>query len=277
MSESNLAVVEQRSIQFYDDEIVAVRVEDGGIYVPVRPICDLIGVAWQGQNERISRDLVLSQFVRSVSVTLTEPNRTRNIEMRCLPLDMLNGWLFGINASRVKEAIRPKLIQYQIDCYRVLSEAFLHDQITHRPDKVIDNLLDGDSPAAQAYKMARAVMQMARQQLILEAKLDDHIVETRSDIQLLDARLQTLESDSSKAVSHKVDEAQASRISQAVKAIAFELGQRSRRNEFGGVYGELYRRFDITSYKMLPASKFDEAMNFLTGWYQSLTDGEVPF
>jgi len=40
--------------------------------------------------------------------------------------------------------------------------------------------------------------------------------------------------------------------------------------------GELYRKYGITSYKQLPAQRFDEAMIFLTEWYNSLT-GEEPF
>jgi hypothetical protein len=38
---------------------------------------------------------------------------------------------------------------------------------------------------------------------------------------------------------------QASQISQAVKAVAIALGQQTRKNEFGAVYGELYRQFGI--------------------------------
>ncbi len=69
-----------------------------------------------------------------------------------------------------------------------------------------------------------------------------------------------------------VSDGQASKLSQAIKVIALELGKRSCRNEFGGVYGELYRRFDITGYKLLPAAKFEDAMQFLKSWYESLTD-----
>jgi len=39
---------------------------------------------------------------------------------------------------------------------------------------------------------------------------------------------------------------QASQISQAVKAVALAIGKKSGRNEFGAVYGELYRKFGIT-------------------------------
>jgi hypothetical protein len=69
---------------------------------------------------------------------------------------------------------------------------------------------------------------------------------------------------------------QASQISQAVKAVAMKLGEQSGRNEYGGVYGELYRKFSITSYKLLPAGRFQEAMDFLTDWHQTLV-GDEPF
>ncbi len=50
------------------------------------------------------------------------------------------------------------------------------------------------------------------------------------------------------------------------------------RNEFGGVYGELYREFGITSYKLLPANRFEEAMHWLGDWYAQVTGSdEVPF
>ena len=76
----------------------------------------------------------------------------------------------------------------------------------------------------------------------------------------------------------RLDSAQASSISQAVKAIALELGKRSGRNEFGGVWGELYRRFEIAGYREMPAARHSEAMNFLRDWYANIVgDQSVPF
>jgi hypothetical protein len=74
-----------------------------------------------------------------------------------------------------------------------------------------------------------------------------------------------------------VSDEQASQISQAVKAVAMAFSKQTGRNEYGGVYGELYRRFGITSYKLLPARRFQEAMDWLSEWYQSITDEETPF
>lgn len=36
---------EQKTVLFYDDEITAVRLEDGRVYIPIRPICDTLGLA----------------------------------------------------------------------------------------------------------------------------------------------------------------------------------------------------------------------------------------
>lgn len=49
------------------------------------------------------------------------------------------------------------------------------------------------------------------------------------------------------------------------------MGKRSGRNEFGGVYGELHRRFEIAGYRGLPATRFEEALRFLRDWYQRVT------
>jgi hypothetical protein len=72
--------------------------------------------------------------------------------------------------------------------------------------------------------------------------------------------------------SRSVTPDQASQISQAVKAVAIVLGKQTKQNEFGAVYGEMYRKFGITSYKLLLAERFDECMSWLTEWHGSLVD-----
>lgn len=59
--DKSLTVIEQRTVDFYGDAIVAIRAGDGTVYILVRPICDLRGVDWKVQRRRIHRDPVLSQ------------------------------------------------------------------------------------------------------------------------------------------------------------------------------------------------------------------------
>src|SRR5262249_23601271 len=102
------------------------------MYIPLRPICDYLGLSWSGQRERTMRDLVLKEEVRSVRVTRSDPQGRGDPDVVCLPVEFLNGWLFGINASRVKPELKDKVIRYQRDCYRVLWEAF-HPQALASP------------------------------------------------------------------------------------------------------------------------------------------------
>ncbi len=58
--EKVLTVVEQKEVLFYEDKVLAVRIKDGTVYVPVRPICEQLGISWPSQSNRIKRDAVLS-------------------------------------------------------------------------------------------------------------------------------------------------------------------------------------------------------------------------
>lgn len=265
-----LVPIQERTVVFYDDELTAVLVEVGQrseIYVPMRPIVENLGLTWSPQLRRINRDPVLSEAATSVTVTVTESGQRG--AMTCLPLKYLPGFLFGISVNRVKDAYREAVIRYQRECYDVLWEAFQEGRLT--ADPALSDLAAGDSPAAIAYRMASAVMRLARQQLLLETQQQEQAAQLVDHDERLE-RLEQMLPEPSRAIS----QSEAMQISQAVKAIAQALGKQTGRNEYGGVYGELYRRFEITSYKLLPAHRFEEAMAFLTEWHQNLT-GDSPF
>ena len=272
MNDNALTVVEQKFISFYGDELIAVRVADGTIYVPIRPICNLLGLNWAGQRQRINRDPVLVEEATPVCVTHTghEHGQSQEVDMISLPLKFLSGFLFGVSVKRVKLELQERLIKYQRECYEVLHEAFREGRLTG--ESGIDELLATDSPAAQAYKMASAIMKIARQQLLLESQIESNTNRIDKHAQ----RLELIEEQLGSPDRHVTPE-QAMQISQAVKAIAHELSKLSGRNAYGGVYGELYRRFSVNSYKMLPASKFLEAMSWLNSWLQELQGDNVTF
>lgn len=268
--EKQLTIIEQHEVRFYDDEILVVRADDGTVYVPVRPICERLGIDWSGQRQRIMRDAVLSKYF--VGVTPTKSGRG-NPNMKALPLEYLNGWLFGINASRVNEDVRGQVIRYQEDCYKVLYEALGRNLVTAAPDPRIDELLAGDDPTAIAYRQALAIVNMAREQIIIKARLES----AESNLANHENRIQILEANHGDD-SRYITNSQAVQIAQGVKQIAMVLSRNSGQNAFGGVYGELHRRFEIPSYQQLPKAKFDEAMHFLRDWWQALTDSEsIPF
>lgn len=255
----SLAVVEHRNVEFYGDVLTAIRSDDGQIYVAMSQMCQSLGIDTQAQTRRIQRQDVLADGLRGVAKLATPGGIQSGYVLR---VDLVPLWLSGIRTSAVSDDVRPKLERFQREAAKVLWDAFQAGQLTADVD--FDALLAQDTPEAQAYKMAQAVLHLARNQLLMRAQLTDH-----------EQRLESIEAQLGDT-GRNVTPDQASQISQAVKAVALALGKKTNRNEFGSVYGELYRKFGITGYKMLPARRFDEAMKFLTDWHENLT-GTLPF
>jgi hypothetical protein len=265
--ETSLTIVEQREVTFYDDELLAVRATDGQIYVSFRHLCDSLGINRQSQMKKIREHDVLAEGYKG-GVLNTPPSLSGRgggkQQTGLLRVDMIPMWLTTINPSRVRTDIREKIKQYQREAAKVLWEAFQDGRLTL--DQDFDVLLEENTPEVQAYKMAMAVAKMARQQILLRSQLQDH----EQRIGSIEAQL----GDSLRYISAE----QAMHVSQAVKTIALELGKISKRNEFPGVYGELYRQFKVPSYREVPASQYEEAMNFLRQWYETITDSSsIPF
>ena len=191
--------------------------------------------------------------------------------MACLPLRYLNGWLFGVNADRVKEEIRDRVIRYQEECYDVLFQAFQRPSLPVEDPSAITALV-------HVRDMGLAIARLAEEQIVFESRIvttEERLDQAAAVVGDLKKRVSRLEE--SRSPSDNVSEDHSSQISQAVKAVAMKLSDKSGRNEYGGVYGEMYRRFGITSYKLLPARRFIEAMDWLTEWRQSVADDEEPF
>lgn len=274
MEKKALQIIEQRGVDFYGDRILAVAARPATdpaapaeVYIPLKPICDLLGVDWSAQYRRLNRDPVLSRQTTSIAITATQIGDDQSRQMVSLPLDYLNGWLFGINADRVKPELRERVIRYQENCYRVLAEAFREGRLTAEST----DIMAGVSPETiQAVQLAQAVLALARNQALLESRLGGRLDNVEQRLETVEATL----GDPGRYVTQE----QASMISQAVKAVALEFGKKTGRNEHGSVYGELYRKYGVTGYKMLPARRFEEVMKWLTSWHEELTgQGRLPF
>lgn len=108
------------TVQFQNQPIVVIE-NDGQFFVSMKHIVENIGLVWQGQFERIKRHAILKSSIRVIRMVAEDG---KNREMLCLPLNMLNGWLFGVDVNRVKPAIKEKLTTYQRECFDVLDAHF---------------------------------------------------------------------------------------------------------------------------------------------------------
>ena len=275
-----LEVVQQKEVRFYEDELIAVRAADGQVFVAVSQMCQVLGLNERSQRRRIQNHRILSNgFARGDISTPPSPDGRGGgrQEAGLLRVDLVPLWLAGIDVGKATEDVQPKLERFQLEAAKVLWEAFQEGRLTADPE--FNALVESaaNTETVQAYQIAQAVMKLARQQLLIEARLSGRLDLHEHKISDHDNRLEAIETSLTDS-GRNVTPDQASQISQAVKAVALAQGKKSGRNEFGAVYGELYRREGVTSYKMIPARRFDQVMQWLTAWYQELTgQGELPF
>jgi len=121
-NEAPIVPVEQKTIEFYGDELVAVRDEEDTVWVPVRHICERLGVDWGSQRRRILNDPVLSEEMRFV--VLTPRTKGGRPEVLALPVKYIRFWLAQINASRVRDDLAPVVIRYQREVADVIDRHF---------------------------------------------------------------------------------------------------------------------------------------------------------
>lgn len=175
------------TIQFHNQSLIVLNHENKP-YIAMKPVCENIGLDWEAQRQRIKRHHVLSKGAFMIKV----PSKGGEQQYLCLPISMLNGWLFGIDTNRVKPEIRQKLEQYQLECFDVLYNHFMPKVAQQYPNTI------------------------------------------------------------------SVEQQQA--IKQAVNERSYRTGEHHQ-----AIYSKFYEQFKVPRYQDLPASKFDEAIQWLGG------------
>lgn len=106
------------TVPFHGDSIVAVETPEG-VYVPVRPICERLGVSRQGQSQRLTRP---DRPWGSKHIML--PSGGGEQETLCIPVNRVAAWLMLINPAKVHPEHRDALIRYQSEAADVLDRHF---------------------------------------------------------------------------------------------------------------------------------------------------------
>jgi len=289
--------VEQRQVILMDgDEVLAARVEPDGIYLPLRPICDSLGIGYSAQFNRLKRDEVLAEGLRRLKIKTAGGTQT----MQCLDLEGVPLWLAMIEPSRVHEDLREKLRVYKRWVRKRVWEAFAQETGLMPAHSTTDVTETDDTIRAleQIREMGFAIARMAEQQIVHERRLGT--VEGR--VTGLDRRIAVVEELSArtdarvdraaeimggtlreiKAVRARlspgnlITDEQAAEVQEMVKAIAFEMTRRQsaaasgKLNPFAALFGELHRRFRVTSYRNIPVERYPDVIAWLRSYQEAL-------
>ena len=84
-------------------------------FASAKQISDAIGLDWPAQYNKLSKNRARWGIAK-----IAIPSTSGKQSTICIPLKKLPGWLASINPSKVSNALRPRIIQYQNECDDVL-------------------------------------------------------------------------------------------------------------------------------------------------------------
>lgn len=265
----------QRIVPFYGDELIAIQQPDGNIFVHFGRLCENLGLSRTAQIRRVQRHEVLDKGMTTLEVQTEGGAQT----VQCLRIDLLPLWMAGLHASRVKEQVRAKLVRYQQEAAVVLWQAFKPQIVTEEAPIVVAESV-AIQQIQQIIEMGYAIARMGEQQLELQRQQEaltgrmDAAARIIRDVQghlgHIDVRLGAVEERLLPAAT--ISDAQATEVSNRVKALAELLtSSHNGKNHYQGIFAELYRRFGVSSYKLIPQRQFSSVLAFLDAWHTAAT------
>lgn len=104
--------------QFDGDELEGVPTETGPAF-PLRTMCEALGIAFDAQRVKLN-----NQEWATATMIVTVAGDGKKREMFCVDRRTLLMWLATIDANRVADRVRPKLVRYQKNIADTIDRVF---------------------------------------------------------------------------------------------------------------------------------------------------------
>lgn len=140
------------TVNFRGDDLYGFK-QDDGVYLALKPMVEAMGLDWSAQFRRVQRDPILAE---GIAMMATPFGRGGDQQTLCIKLELVNGWLFTIDSSRIRDDdVRQKVQTYQRECYQVLHEHFSGKR---KPAEI-----EGEPDEAASVNERRSLVAEARQ------------------------------------------------------------------------------------------------------------------
>src|SRR6266478_3672885 len=245
-------VVQQATVVFADAEITAVLADDGSVYGVLPHLCRALGLDTESQRERIEEHSTLSKGLSPFPLMVRRQLST----FWCLRSDLIPYWLAVVPTGRMKPEKKARIDYYQEQVRDVLNRLF---GIATPPATVEGSLVEQHPAMAEGLAIARMALDQAQ---LAAQKSEETSEEVKALKTVYETRIAALEAKLLPRA--QISEEQAEQIADLVKQAAIALSKKSGGgNFFGTIYGQLYRMFGVTSYKMLTMAQYPKAVAWL--------------
>lgn len=258
-----------REVQFDGDTLIAVVLDGDGVAVPVRTVCDVLGLDIEAQSDNLRKHPVLSQGLRVVNVPVGE--RVRSVI--ALVHKWIPFWLATIRPDQVNADVQPKLVRYQLEVAYVLAALYGNElapaPIGNDPANILiqqqlREILREARIIRETYLASQQELQQLRAaQTATDARLDTEMAKTDTRLQAHDDLIASLTERIDQLLT--ISAAQQQVIKNAVLRIAARYKKKHTTDIFARLFSEFCNDLHVPRYSALPAAKYDEALAWLRG------------
>lgn len=153
----------------FDGGVIQAGRVGGEVVVPLKSMCETLGIGYKAQHERIT-DVTRSPWA-TVRIFRMDAADGKNREVTCIDLRTIPMWLATLTSGKVKAALRPKIVKYQIECADVLYAYFFPPAPPATTTPVVVDPLRGVVSVIQHISVA--LDQFYTRQVALEAQQKD--------------------------------------------------------------------------------------------------------
>jgi len=260
---------------FYGEVFKAYLTTNRQWFIPVLDVCNALGVDTEGQRQRILRDEAIADRLVNLPIETPYRDTTRVQEVACLNLRSLPYWLGTIDANRIKEEHRKKVILFKREFAEAAWAVFRSDMI---PPELLSEMDTHLPPEEREYLEAMDQIRQVRKKIdMMSGKLDDELAKVGAELQDITGRLGTLEA---ALVGKKIVNAAQARLVQEMIAVVAESKHAKTKKPksqcFAEVHEEFKSAFQVHIYSILPEEQLEAATTFLGARWAFYNPGQPP-
>lgn len=269
-----LEILQGFPFEFYDETYVAYLASDRQFYISLNEVCQGLGVDARSQRRRIREDEAIADKLINLPMETPYQDSLRVQEVACLNLRALPYWLGTIDAKRVKEEVRPRVILYKRDfaetAWFVYRAEILPPELSAEVEKY-------DTPYERELSELMADFRQLKKKVdTLSGRLDEELARVGLNLEDLDERFSGLQA---RVVAETAVNTQQAwlvqRLIQSVGEAAFDSGKiKPRSAAHAQVQQDFKDHFQVHIYTALPERRLAEAIDYLSSRYRFYQPGQ---
>ena len=259
-----MEIKEQYPFKFVDQVFEVYLTDTMQFVIPLRPLCDALGLSNSAQLSRVKRDVILAKHLHILRTKVVGVDGKGQMQdTACIAIQRLDYWMGGIDHERVSPELRDRVIQYKEEFADAVYAYFRSQRL---PEDVLAEL-DANLPPKQR-EFHRAMDHAAA---LHQKLLDEHA----QRLQKIDERVAALEA--RLAGTDFINHDQAKQYIDAVSILGdmLKTSKTKMASPYAVIHNEVKKKFRVGSYQLIPEKEFPQVLDFLAKWWKRETPGRA--